>query len=189
EFTGAMPEAQVRAWIAELLTIAGKPAPASTDGGTGGTAGTAGAGGPVESVEAEIPVPPGLALADDALSRGDIAGAQAAYQTYLNEHPADLAAKQGLAMTRLLERASSYDDAALASDGDDGIDVNLARADVELLDGRVDEAFARLIALVRRTEGDERDRVRAHLVELFDVVPAEDPRLATARRSLANALF
>jgi putative thioredoxin len=67
--------------------------------------------------------------------------------------------------------------------------VQTALADIELLDGRVDEAFARLIELVRRTAGDERDAVRRTSSGLFDVLPPEDPRLADARRKLANALF
>lgn len=174
EFTGAMPEAQVRGWLTELLTLA-KGAPPQ-DGEEGAAA------------EPE-PVPPGLALAEDALRRGDTAAAQAAYENFLNDHPADPTAKQGLALTRLLLRAESYDEAALAAAGDDDLDLALARADLELLDGRVDEAFDRLIELVRRTDGDERDRVRNHLIGLFDVLPADDPRLAGARRSLANALF
>jgi putative thioredoxin len=176
EFTGAMPEAQVRAWITELLSMA-KADVAPADAGE------------AEAEEAAPPMPPGLVLAEEALRRGDVAGAQAAYQKFLNENPADPIAKQGLALTRLLSRAETYDDSALATAPDGDIDAALARADLELLDGRVDEAFARLIDLVRRTTADDRDRVRTHLVELFDVIPADDPRIAGARRALANALF
>jgi putative thioredoxin len=176
EFTGAMPEAQVRAWITELLTLAQ---------GEKGTAVEA-AEEPGEPVP---PVAPGLLLAEEALRSGDVAGAQKAYQDFLNENPADPTAKQGLALTRLLQRADGFDDAVLAAKSDDDIDVTLARADLELLDGRVDEAFDRLIDLVRRTSGDERDAARTHLVELFDVLPSDDPRLVGARRALANALF
>lgn len=183
EFTGAMPEAQVRGWITELLSLAATaPPPAGSPAEAPASAEAAAPEPPVP------PVPPGLALAEQALRSGDVEGAQVAYENYLNDNPADAAAKQGLAMTRLLQRAASYDDAALAAAGD-GIDVTLARADVELLDDRVDEAFDRLVDLVRRTSGDEREDVRNRLVELFDVVAADDPRLATARRKLANALF
>ena len=100
-----------------------------------------------------------------------------------------MTAKQGLALTKLLQRADGYDDAALAAAVPDDLEANLAHADLELLDGRVDDAFIRLTNLVRSSAGDERDRVRGHLLELFDVLPADDPRLAGARRSLANALF
>lgn len=174
EFTGAMPEAQVRAWITELLAVAAQGGP------------------PVEGAEpdeAAEPVPPGLLLAEDSLRRGDVVSAQAAYEAYLADNPADATAKQGLALTKLLQRADGYDDAALAAAGPGDLDANLAHADLELLDGRVDEAFTRLTDLVRSSGGDDRDRVRGHLLELFDVLPADDPRLAGARRSLANALF
>ena len=174
EFTGAMPEAQVRGWIAELLAAnAGTGASAQEDGGAAG----------------EQPMPPGLALAEDALRRGDVPAAQAAYEAFLNDNPADATAKQGLALTRLLKRADSYDAAWLAAAADDDLEGTLARADIDLVEGRIEEAFDRLLELVRRAGGDERDRVRNHLLELFDVLPADDPRLAGARRSLANALF
>ncbi|MEP7054775.1 MAG: tetratricopeptide repeat protein, partial [Actinomycetota bacterium] len=176
EFTGAMPEAQVRAWLAELLTLtqaeAGSPGESAED-----------------SAEPETPIPPGLLLAEEALRGGDVVAAQAAYQEFLNDNPADPTAKQGLALTRLLLRAEAYDDAELAAKAPDDIELALARADLEILDGRVDEAFDRLIDLVRRTSEDDRDRARTHLIELFDVLPADDARLAGARRALANALF
>lgn len=177
EFTGAMPEAQVRAWLTELLTVA-KSQPAAT-----------GNAEPGPEPEPAAPIPPKLALAEDALRRGDVAAAQAAYEAFLIDTPADPVGRQGLALTKLLQRADSYDDAKLAAAADDDLDVTLARADLELLDGRVDEAFDRLIDLVRRSSGDERDLARNHLIGLFDVLPADDPRLAGARRSLANALF
>ena len=40
---------------------------------------------------------------------------------------------------------------------------------------RVESAFARLVATVGRTSGDDRDRVREHLVGLFELFPADDP--------------
>jgi putative thioredoxin len=58
-----------------------------------------------------------------------------------------------------------------------------------MLSGSVDEAFDRVIALVKRTSGDERDKARRHLLGLFDALPADDPSLAKARRALASALF
>ena len=54
---------------------------------------------------------------------------------------------------------------------------------------RVDDAFTRLVATVQRTFDDDRDRARQHLVGLFELFPADDPRVATARRALARALF
>jgi putative thioredoxin len=179
EFTGALPEGQVRDWVAQLLAMA-------AEAGAGGPApdGAEAADGPPAE-----PVPEGLIVAEDALRRGDIPAAAAAYQAFLADNPADPTAKRGLALVQLLQRAEGYDDAGLAAAPPESIEVQTALADIELLDGRVDEAFARLIELVRRTAGDERDAVRTHLVGLFDVLPPDDPRLADARRKLANALF
>jgi putative thioredoxin len=42
---------------------------------------------------------------------------------------------------------------------------------------------------VRGTSGDERNRVREHLVELFDLFDPADERVMKARRDLASALF
>jgi putative thioredoxin len=179
EFTGALPESQVRDWVSQLLAMAAEAGVAAPDAD-----GADAADGP--SAE---PVPEGLLVAEDALRRGDIPAAAAAYQAFLADNPADPTAKRGLALVQLLQRAEGYDEAGLGAAPPESIEVQTALADIELLDGRVDEAFARLIELVRRTAGDERDQVRAHLVGLFDVLPPEDPRLADARRQLANALF
>ena len=62
-------------------------------------------------------------------------------------------------------------------------------ADLDLLGGHVEDAFARLVDTVRRTSGSDRDAARAHLIELFDIVGLDDPRVAKARRDLASALF
>jgi putative thioredoxin len=43
--------------------------------------------------------------------------------------------------------------------------------------------------MVRGSAGDDRDRVRKQLVDLFDLFPADDPRVVKARRNLASALF
>ena len=53
----------------------------------------------------------------------------------------------------------------------------------------VAEAFDRLIALIRRTAGDERTILRTRLVELFELFPQDDPRVIAGRRNLANALY
>ncbi len=174
EFTGAMPEAKVRDWITQLMSMTG-PA------------------GEGDAPEGETPQAPPVATAvvaaQEALRRGDIEGARAAYEGHLNENPADPTAKQGLALTRLLLRAESHDEAAVLAAGPDDVDATLARADLDVLDGRPDDAFTRLIDAVRATSDDDRDRVREHLVSLFEVLSPDDPRLATARRELANALF
>ncbi|HVN11956.1 MAG TPA: tetratricopeptide repeat protein, partial [Kineosporiaceae bacterium] len=78
--------------------------------------------------------------------------------------------------------------AAAAANPED-VDAQILVADIDLLGGHVEDAFDRLVESVRRTTGADRDRVRSHLVELFDVVGADDPRVPAARLALANAVF
>jgi putative thioredoxin len=77
--------------------------------------------------------------------------------------------------------------AAAAAPAD--VEAQIVVADLDILGGHVEDAFGRLIDTVRVTGGDERDRARRHLVELFSVIGADDPRVGKARISLANALF
>ncbi|WP_460338553.1 tetratricopeptide repeat protein [Actinoallomurus acanthiterrae] len=130
--------------------------------------------------------------AEAALQRGDLDAAGAAFGRILETSPNDPFAKSGLALVELQRRAQSYDPAAVRRDaaerpGDAAVQVKAA--DLELVEGRVEEAFDRLIGTVRRTSGDERDTARKHLVALFEVLPPDDPRVGHARRKLASALF
>ena len=146
---------------------------------------------PVQVVD-EAAVDPRYAPAEDALVRGDLDTAIAEYQKLLSDNPADAEAALGLARAKLLRRTDGSDlaaarSAAAADPGD--VDAQLLVADLDLLGGHVDDAFDRLLALVRRTAEDERDRVRLHLIDLFAVVGNEDPRVLKGRRDLASALF
>ena len=62
-------------------------------------------------------------------------------------------------------------------------------ADLDLLGGHVDDAFDRLVELVRRSSGAERDQARQHLLGLFAAVGNDDPRVLKGRQRLACALF
>ena len=129
--------------------------------------------------------------AEDAFERGDFAAAEAAYQEILDVEPTNEQAAAALAQVRFTARAESADPAAIAAaDADpDDVGAQLAAADAEVAGQRPEDAFRRLVATVRRTAGEDRDRVRGHLVELFGLFPADDPRVAAARRDLASALF
>ena len=65
----------------------------------------------------------------------------------------------------------------------------LAAADAEVASDAAEAAFARLVATAGRTGGDDRDRVREHLVGLFELFAPDDPRVTAARRALARVLF
>ena len=71
----------------------------------------------------------------------------------------------------------------------DDVDAQTLVADLDLLGGHVDDSFSRLVALVQRMAGDERNRAREHLLGLFAAVGNDDPRVLRGRQSLASALF
>lgn len=180
-FQGAVPEPQVRKVFDELLRVAAE---------NGVTGRLEGAETPEQPEEPELP--PLHVEAYDAIERGDLDAAADAYQRALAESPADDMAKAGLAQVELLRRTQGVDptqarEAAAANPTD--VDAGLRCADLDVLGGHVEDAFARLVDLVRATSGDERERVRQRLLELFDVVGADDPRVLAARRALASALF
>ena len=183
-FQGALPEAQVRAYLDELLRIA------EANGVTGRIAVEGDGEQPPEPVEA--PLPPLHQEAYDAIDRGDLDAAAAAFAAALSQAPADAEARVGLAQVELMRRTEGVDVQAArqaAADSPSDPQAQLLVADLDLLGGHVDDAFARLIDTVRVTSGIDRDRVREHLVELFEVVGSDDPRVIAARRALSAALF
>ncbi|MDQ4006868.1 MAG: tetratricopeptide repeat protein [Actinomycetota bacterium] len=147
---------------------------------------------PVEEEPAEPASDPKYAEAEEALSAGDLDAAVAAYQRLLQAEPGDEQARTGLARAQLVARTRGVDlnaarEAAAADPAD--VEAQIKVADVDLMGGHVEDAFDRLVRTVRRVAGDDRDRVRTHLVELFEIVGHEDPRVRTFRTRLANALF
>jgi putative thioredoxin len=137
-------------------------------------------------------VDPRYAAAEDALGNGDIERAVAEYQRLVDANPADTEAAAGLAMARLLQRTQGVDLERARADAatrPDDLDAQIMAADLDMLDGRVTDAFERLIDVVRRTSGDERNTVREHLVGLFGAVGNDDPHVLKARQGLASALF
>ena len=183
-FKGAYPAEQVAPVIDQLL------AAATTNGVTGTAPG--GAGDEVVEVVSEPPLPPLHQEAYDAIERDDLEGAADAYAQALRENPRDDMARAGLAQVGLLERTRSADPVAAraaAADRPTDLAAGLLVADLDLLGGKVADAFSRLVDLVRATTGEDREQVRVRLVELFEVVGADDPRVPVARRALANALY
>ncbi|HEX3706757.1 MAG TPA: tetratricopeptide repeat protein [Mycobacteriales bacterium] len=180
-FQGALGEADVRNVIDEVLRVAA----------SNGITGTVGAGEPSEAVQAPAPDPE-FDEAQTALDSGDIDGALSAYRVLLERHPGDPDLQLTIARLELLARTRGADDAAIrqaADEGPDDVAAQSAAADLEMVLDQADVAVARMVSLVGRTSGDERDRAREHLVSLFAVLDPEDPRLAAGRRALANALF
>ncbi|MDQ0763989.1 tetratricopeptide repeat protein [Streptomyces canus] len=133
-----------------------------------------------------------LEAAVRALDAGDFGGAVQAYKNVLSDDPGNSEAKLGLAQAELLQRVQSLDPQQTrkeAAEKPGDAQAQIAAADLDLVGGHVEDAFGRLIDTVRRTAGDERDTVRIRLLELFEVVGADDPRVSAARRALSRALF
>jgi putative thioredoxin len=184
-FAGALPESQVRQYLTEVLRVA-------EANGVTGRVQVADAPEPVDAEPVEEPLPPLHQAAYDAIEAGDYDAAVEAYEQALRESPADDLARVGLAQVRLLRRTADVDVAqarAAAAANPEDVDAQILAADVDLLGGHVEDAFLRLVDTVRRTSGADRERVRSHLVELFDVVGNDDPRVPAARLALANAVF
>jgi putative thioredoxin len=149
-------------------------------------------GGEPAPVDEEPADDPRHAPAEEALMAGDLDGAIAEYDKLLAADPTDTEASAGRARAQLMRRTQGADLAsarAAAAAAPDDVEAHILVADLDLLGGHVDDAFRRLVDLVRRTSGDERDRARLHLIELFAVVGNDDPRVLRGRQQLASALF
>ncbi|MGI5215010.1 tetratricopeptide repeat protein [Plantactinospora sp. CA-290183] len=165
-FSGVVPEAQLRQWLDAVLKAGG--------------------------VAVAAPEDPRLDEADEALMTGDLDAAEQAYRKILAEAPADAAAEAGLAQVALARRVGGADPSAAlarAEANPDDVPAQLLAADIEVLSGQAEQAYARLVDLVRRTVGDDREATRQHLVSLFTIAGPDDPVVASARRALSRALF
>ena len=170
-FEQAYPEAQVKLVIDKVITL-------SSEQGVGEA--------PVEQVEPEE------TDAINALESGDYIAAEAAYKKWLARKPNENFAKLGLAQTQLLIRTEGLDlntVIAQSTAAPTDIDLQLMAADVEIVNGGVEAAFTRLLHAVKATTGDDRTKIKNHLLGLFALVDPSDPRLTAARKELASALF
>ncbi|MGW5326721.1 tetratricopeptide repeat protein [Streptomyces sp. NPDC004014] len=187
-FQGAAGEQQIRQTLDQLVQVAEE-----RFGLTGLTVDPDAA--PGAAVPQEAPAGPYDALLEaavQALDAGDLGDAVQAYRNVLSDDPGNTEAKLGLAQAELLQRVQDMDPQLVrkeAAEKPGDVDAQIAAADLDLVGGHVDDAFGRLIDAVRRTAGEDRDAVRRRLLELFEVVGPEDPRVVGARRALARALF
>ncbi|MGW1280308.1 tetratricopeptide repeat protein [Streptomyces tsukubensis] len=187
-FQGAAPEQQIRATLDQLIEVAEQ-----RFGLTGIAVDADAEDAPAE----EQTAPPGpydalLAAAVDALDAGDFAGAVRAYQNVLSDDPGNTEAKLGLAQADLLGRVKDLNPQRVREEAaarPEDVTAQIAAADLDLVGGHVEDAFGRLVETVRRTRGEERDAARLRLLELFEVVGGDDPRVTAARSALARALY
>ncbi len=179
-FAGAMPEAQVKQWLAQVLAVAEQLGvrPAAGDGTQPG--------------EAFDDLPPALSAARDAMESGDLDGAARALEKALADAPADPIAKTWLAQVNLMRRVSSYDPMTISREAaahPEDVAAQLKVADFEMASGDAEKAFDRILAVVKRTSGDERNTARLHLLDLFEILSPDDERLKKARTQLTLLLF
>ncbi len=227
-FLGALPEAQVRQWISQILQVAdqlGMPArvraeapaagqpgagqPGARQAGSGQAAGALAArsglpggdrgtgpgrpgapGGPAGP--SELLGDPRFDAAQQAMDSGDLDAAATALGQVLADSPGHPVATAWLAQVDLIRRVNSYDRAKVrraALEHPDDADAQIQAADVDLATGQVEASFDRLLGAFQRAGGEDRNRVRLHLLNLFEVLPPRDPRLAKARAKLSSLLF
>jgi putative thioredoxin len=211
-FMGAMPESQVREWLGQIMRAAeqlGLPAPpagpesaavsGASEPGAGHAAGSSAPGiqprgqaAPGRPGPDDFLADSGFTEAQDAMERGDLDGAAAAFEKVLATSPGHPVATMGLAQVELIRRVNSYDQAKARQDAQENADDAEAQAraaDIDLALGRIDAGFDRLLETVRRTSGDERNKARLHLLSLFEAFPPRDPRVTKARATLSSLLF
>jgi putative thioredoxin len=170
-FEQAYPEEQIRMVLDKVLALAAEQ-------GVGDA--------PAEKIEPEEEE----ALA--ALDAGDFPTAEAAYKKLLARKPGDSFAILGLAQTQLLARTDGLDGAKVMQDAiaaPDDLDIQIKCADIEVVSGYIEPAFARLLRLIQLLDGADQKRAKDRLLELFALVDPADPRVIKARAALANALF
>lgn len=182
-FQGAIPEAELRQVIEEVLRIAAEQ-------GVNGTINSEVQENVAPVIEEEQ-IDPRLEAAFNAIEKGDFAAANNSYKEMLNQNPADQVAQAGLAQVGLLERASKLNPNDVLQKASDRKDFasQMDLADLELMKGNPGAGFAVLINAIKISSGEDRDKLRARLLELFVVVGDSDPEVIKARRDLASALF
>ena len=183
-FNGALPEAQIREVLARLLELAAEQ----------GVTGTAQASEtpPPAAEPVEEPLPPHHLEAYEAIERGDYETARAEYRTALAQNPNDTMAVAGLAQASLLGRlqGKTLDEirgAAAAAPQD--LPAQLLVADLDLSGGHVEDAFDRLLTLFLAQDAAGRNVIRERILELFEVIGTEDPRVAPTRKRLTALLY
>ncbi|TFD78775.1 tetratricopeptide repeat protein [Cryobacterium fucosi] len=189
-FNGAIPEGQVREVLQRVLELAAE------HGVTGTAVAPAQAGESDEAAEAPAPVEPELPPlhrdAYEAIERGDYAAATALYKTAVAQDPRDQMAIAGLAQVGLLARLHGKTMAdiraeAAAAPGD--LDAQLLVADLDLSGGHIEDAFDRLLTLFPIQDPAGRNRIRERILDLFEVVGQDDPRVAPTRSRLTALLY
>ena len=139
---------------------------------------------------AEIPLEPEEQAAYAALEKSDFKAAKIAYESWLKRKPNEPVAVIGLAQVDLMLRVDGLDpELTLKSAKSDDLTSQLMCADIEIATGNNEAAFTRLLNVIRSFSGDEKEKAKLHLIQLFNLVNPSDPSLLKARNELASLLF
>ena len=172
-FESVPPADQVRLVINKLLELASQKGVGSAPEGP-----------------TEIPMEAEEVAAFEAMEKGDYKAAKISYEAWLKRKPNEQVAVIGLAQVNLMLRIEGLDPVlTLKNAKDNDLTSQLMCADIEIASGNYEAAFDRLLRAVKAFSADDRDKVKAHLISLFNLVDPTDPRLIKARSQLASALF
>ena len=172
-FESVPPADQVRLVINKLLELASQKGVGSAPEGP-----------------TEIPMEAEEVAAYAAMEKGDYKAAKISYEAWLKRKPNEQVAVIGLAQVNLMLRIEGLDPVlTLKNAKDNDLTSQLMCADIEIASGNYEAAFDRLLRAVKAFSADDRDKVKAHLISLFNLVDPTDPRLIKARSQLASALF
>ncbi|MGO4594095.1 tetratricopeptide repeat protein [Leifsonia sp. 2TAF2] len=189
-FVGALPEPQIQDVFEQLLQLAaqnGVTDSVTVEGGDAPEGADETAAEPVPE-----PLPPLHAEAYDAIERGDYEGAIRAYRTAIAQDPRDAMAAAGLAQVSLLARLAGRNVDELrtaAAEAPKDHSAQLAVADLDLSGGHIDDAFDRLLTLFPTLDASGKEEVRTRILEYFEIVGVDDPRVVKARARLASLLY
>jgi putative thioredoxin len=192
-FLGAMPESQVKQWLTQILAVAeqvgltvAEGAPQQQD--------TPAADAADDSTQEYDDLPPHLREARAAMEEDELDKAATLLEKAVAEVPGDTIAKSWLAQVNVMRRVSGYSEDATsivraAAQQPDDPDAQIKAADLEIAAGRAEQAFDRLLDVIKLTSGDARNKARVHLIELFEIFPPGDPAVKAARTRLSTLLF
>mgnify|MGYP006271337751 FL=1 len=175
-FESVPPNEQIRLVINKVLELAAQK----------------GIGTAPNAESTEIPIEPEEAEAMAAMESGDLVKAEQAFEKWINRQPGNQMAKLGLAQVQLLTRIKGLDPNSIlveAASAPNDLNKQIQAADIEIANGKNQEAFSRLIKAVKILDGDDQKKAREHLLTLFSLVDPSDPELIKARQALASALF
>ncbi len=183
-FQGALPEAQVREFVAAVVQ-------AGQENGLDGAVPAADGAEPGDGEAPAVPEDPRFSAAEEALEAGDYDLAEQCYRDILAVEPANELAGFALGQVALLRRIDALDNdlADRASGEPDNVDAQLAAADRQFAGNEIEAALRTLLDALARLAGEDREPVRKRLIEYFDLLGPDDPNVGPARREMARALF